>query len=115
MKTEGSDAALKNAWRFTGLVYLLVFGFFLAGPTAGHWMPAQWGLGGAIVLGSIMLVSLTVALCFALAALGWAVWSLRGQSTTRRGQSFLAIGAAFVTIVVLGFYFLIETGIMRFR
>jgi hypothetical protein len=115
VKTKNSDAALKNAWRFIALVYLLVFCFFLAGPTARHWMPTEWGMGGAILLVAIMLLSLIVAFCFALAALGWAIWSLRGRSPTRRQQSFFAIDTALVTVLLLGVYLLIETGIVRLR
>lgn len=115
MKTKGSDRALKNAWRFIGLVYLLVIGFFLAGATARYWVPATPGLGGAILVASVMLLLLIVAFCFAIAGLAWAIWSLQGRVATGKRLSFLAIGVGFVTVVGLGMYLLIETGVVRLR
>jgi hypothetical protein len=115
VKTKDSGTALKNSWRLIGLVYLLVIGFFLAGATARYWMPSASGPGGAILLASVMLLSLMVAFCFAIAALAWAIWSLQGRVDTGKRLSLLAIGVAFVTVVGLGMYLLIETGVVRLR
>jgi hypothetical protein len=106
-----SDKAVKNAWRFVGLVYLLMIIFFAAGPTAQFWAPAD--LVGAMFVTMLMLFSLMLAFCFALAAFGWALWSFRKREKNDRRPVFIVLAMAVLTTAILGGYILIFTGAVR--
>lgn len=115
MRTKCSNPALKNAWRFIGLVYILILGFFVIGATARYWMPASNAFGGGILFVTIMVLALVVAFAFALAAIGWAAWSLYARTGKDTSASVVAIAAAVVTTAMLGGYLLILTGIVRLK
>lgn len=108
-----SNKALKNAWRFVGLVYLLVIIFFAAGSTARFWVRAD--LVGAMFITMLMVFSLVLAFCFALAAVGWALWSFREREKNDPRRVFVVFATAVLTTVVLGGYILIFTGVVRLQ
>jgi len=64
---------------------------------------------------TLMVLSLVMAFCFALAAICWAVWSLREQAVNERWRSFLAMGASVVTTLIVGGYMLILAGVIRLK
>ncbi len=111
MANVDSDKAVKNAWRFVGLVYLLMLTFFLAFPVGRLCLPAH--LMSAMLLAVYVLLSLTVAFCFALAAIGWALWSFRGRKKGNRRQALTVLLTAILTTLVLAVYMLVFTGAVR--
>jgi len=111
MADFNSDKAVKNAWRFIGLVYLLMLTFFLAFPIGRLCLPAN--PMSAMLLTVYVFLALIVAFCFGMAAVGWALWSFHGRRKGDRGAALIALLTAILTTLLLGAYMLVFTGTVR--
>jgi hypothetical protein len=112
MANTNSNKAVKNAWRFLALVYLLMLSFFLAFPIGRSILPKEFG--SAMLLTTYMLFCLVIAFCFALAAVGWALWSFRRKQKANLTAPFWVFLTAVMTTLVLGAYALVFMGLVRF-
>jgi hypothetical protein len=107
-----SNPALRNTWRLLGLVYVLVLGVVVTATTARYWIPAGSGLAGIILLLPALLI---LSFAFALAALGWSVWSLKARQRNESSRSFVAFGVSLLTAVLIAAYLLVLSGVIRIK
>jgi hypothetical protein len=112
MARINSARAVKNSWRFLGLVYLLMLTFFLALPIGRFLFPMEFS--SAMLVATYMLLSLVTAFCFALAAVAWALCSFRERRRDNRRAELTVLLTAVVTTLGVGVYALVFTGVVRF-
>jgi hypothetical protein len=106
------NPALRNTCRLLALTYALVLGVVVTAATAKYWIPAGSGLAGIILLLPGFLI---LSFAFALAAIGWSLWSLRAGATSVSSRSLVAFGVSLLTAVLIGAYLLILSGVIRIK
>jgi hypothetical protein len=104
--------AVRIAWRFVSLVVCMSLLLVLAAATTRWWIHVHEMAWFVFVV--LFCMSLIVLVCFALAAVGWAVCAVVRPSSLRSAAS-RALIAALVTLFIVGSYMLVFTGVIRLR
>ena len=75
-------------------------------------IPAGSGLAGIILLLPALLI---LSFAFALAAVGWSLWSLKPGERNESSRSFVAFGVSLVTAALIAAYLLVLSGVIRIK
>ena len=104
--------AVETAWRFVALVACMSLLLVLVALTA-PWSARVPETTPFIVV-VFFSMGLIVLVCFAFAAVGWAVCALL-PSSSFRGAASRALVAALISLFIVGGYALVFTGVIRLR
>jgi hypothetical protein len=104
--------AVKTAWRFVALVACISLLLVLVALTAPWWIGVHET--APFIFAILFCIALVVLVCFAFAAVGWAVFALLPRSSFR-GAASRALLAAAISLIIVGGYALVFTGVIRLR
>jgi hypothetical protein len=97
--------ALRISYRFLGIIFVSSAFAVIAIVAARWWMswlPAGRDLGTGVLVVLPFFAWFVISFCFAIAALGWAAWGLRGKTGHARRQAWLAVALSAGTATIFG-------------
>jgi hypothetical protein len=103
---------MKTAWRFVALVAGMSLLLVLVAITARWW--ARVHEMAPFIFAALFCMGLIVLVCFAFAAVGWAMCALLPRSSFR-GAASRALVVALISLFIVGGYALVFTSVIRLR